>query len=99
MHSAGSAGTRSSLEDRFMAIVRAAGIKMPIINTHVEGIEVDFRWNRLCFEIDGSGHDRPNTKAEDERRDEALTARGYTVIRVRDVDRLTPQRLARSVEL
>lgn len=97
MHAAGSAGTRSALEDRFLALARAARLRAPIINTHVEGIEVDFRWNKVCVEIDGPGHRRPNTRAEDERRDAFLCARGYTVIRFSDLDQLAPQELARRV--
>ncbi len=55
MHEAGSAGTRSDLEDRFMALVRGAKLPEPIVNTHVRGIEADFRWGDFCVEIDGPG--------------------------------------------
>jgi hypothetical protein len=53
LHLAGSAGTRSDLEDRFMALVRRAKLPEPIINTHIHGVEVDFRWGAHCVEIAG----------------------------------------------
>ena len=50
----------------------------PRVNTRVEGIEVDFYWpdQDLVVEIDGPGHERPRTQAEDARRDERLQAAG-----------------------
>jgi hypothetical protein len=79
-HASGSAGTRSALEDRFLAQTRT----QPRVNEKVEGIEVDFYWpdQNLVVEIDGPGHDRPRTKAEDARRDEALQRAGLTVVRI-----------------
>jgi predicted transcriptional regulator of viral defense system len=76
-HASGSAGTRSDLEDQFLA--RAEGT--PLVNTK---IEVDFYWpdQNLVVEIDGPGHDRPRTRAEDARRDAALKAAGVTVVRI-----------------
>jgi predicted transcriptional regulator of viral defense system len=84
-HEDGSAGTRSDLEDRFLALVHAAGLPPPLTNValDVDGrqIEVDFRWSSLCVEIDGDGHARPRTRREDNARDAALRAGGYTVLR------------------
>jgi hypothetical protein len=76
-HASGSAGTKSELEDEFLA--RAEGT--PLVNTK---IEVDFYWpdQNLVVEIDGPGHDRPRTRAEDARRDAALAARGVRVVRI-----------------
>jgi predicted transcriptional regulator of viral defense system len=76
-HASGSAGTKSALEDRFLA--GATGD--PLVNTK---IEVDFYWpdQNLVVEIDGPGHDRPRTKAEDAWRDQALAARGVRVVRI-----------------
>jgi very-short-patch-repair endonuclease len=76
-HAAGSAGTRSHLEDQFLA--RAKGT--PLVNTK---IEVDFYWpdQNLVVEIDGPGHDRPRTKREDAARDAALTRAGLRVVRI-----------------
>jgi very-short-patch-repair endonuclease len=83
-HATGSAGTKSNLEDRFLAAVHQAGLPAPRINTRVQDLEVDFHWpeRNLCVEIDGTGHERPRTRAEDRARDRALKAAGQTVIRL-----------------
>jgi very-short-patch-repair endonuclease len=86
-HAAGSAGTRSDLEDRFLALVSAARLPPPLVNVHVptaaRQIEVDFYWpdQRLCVEVDGPGHSRPRTRREDRARDELLRAAGQDVLR------------------
>ena len=81
LHQAGSAGTRSDLEDRFMQLVRAAGLPEPVINTHIHGVEVDFRWGGFCVEIDGAGHSRRSTQQQDEANEAILLAHGLTVVR------------------
>jgi very-short-patch-repair endonuclease len=81
MHLAGSAGTRSNLEDRFMALVREARLPEPVINTHIHGIEVDFRWGDYCVEIDGPHHLRPATSAKDQANEATLKAHGLTIVR------------------
>jgi very-short-patch-repair endonuclease len=88
-HKAGSAGTRSRLEDRFLTLVRAAGLPRPRTNCDVHGFEVDYSWPGLCVEVDGPGHRRPRTKADDRIEDAALSARGITVLRFTegDIDR------------
>jgi hypothetical protein len=87
-HAAGSAGTRSGLEDRYLAQVTGAGLPDPLVNTKVAGIEVDFHWpgRGLCVEIDGPGHARPRTRDEDRARDAALRAAGHDVIRLMGED-------------
>ncbi len=82
LNARGSAGTKSALEDAFLARVRGAGLPEPEINVEVEGLEVDARWPGLIVEIDGPGHERPRTRAEDEQRDAKLRAAGYDVVRV-----------------
>jgi very-short-patch-repair endonuclease len=82
LNARGSTGTRSELEDRFLAYVREAGLPEPEINVEVEGIEVDALWQRRVVEIDGPAHQRPRTRAEDEQRDAKLRAAGYDVVRV-----------------
>jgi very-short-patch-repair endonuclease len=52
---------------------------------------VDFHWPGLVVEIDGSGHARPRTRAEDRERDEALRERGYEIVRL-TADRLESAR-------
>ena len=81
MHEAGSAGTRSELEDRFMRLVRGARLPEPVINTHIHGVEADFRWGDYCVEVDGPGHLRPATRADDEAKQARLEAHGFTVVR------------------
>lgn len=84
---ANGAGTRSALEDRFLSLI--AGLPQPLVNTKIEGIEVDFAWPGLVVELDGPGHARPRTQQDDARRDAKLKAAGYAVTRVtrEDLDR------------
>jgi hypothetical protein len=81
-HASGSAGTRSEAEDRFLAAWH--GLPQPLVNTKLHGIEVDFHWpdQDLVVEIDGPGHTRPRTRADDERRDDVLNRAGMTVLRI-----------------
>ncbi|HWK25021.1 MAG TPA: DUF559 domain-containing protein [Solirubrobacter sp.] len=85
LHRAGSAGTRSGGEDAFLALYPD---DEPGVNMAVEGQEVDFHWpaRRLVVEVDGSGHGRPATRADDARRDRVLRAAGWTVLRFSDED-------------
>jgi very-short-patch-repair endonuclease len=82
-HASGSAGTKSALEDQFLARVRDQGLPEPLVNTRVDGLEVDFLWpeSNLIVEVDGPGHRRPRTRREDSERDARLSAAGYRVIR------------------
>jgi hypothetical protein len=89
LHRSGSAGTRSALEDQFLAEFFTAGGAEPRVNCRVPtmggSIEVDFWWPEVgvCVEIDGSGHDRRATQLDDEARDAWLASVGIEVIRVR----------------
>jgi hypothetical protein len=80
LYEAGSAGTRSDLEDRFLELV--AGFPVPLVNMEHLGYEVDFHWpeQRLVVEVDGN-HTRPKDIRNDAARDRVLTAAGYTVVR------------------
>jgi predicted transcriptional regulator of viral defense system len=82
LNARGSAGTRSALEDEFIARAREAGLPEPEINVKIEGIEVDALWGRRIVEIDGPGHERPRTRAQDAQRDAKLRAAGYDVMRI-----------------
>jgi hypothetical protein len=86
LHLAGSAGTRSDLEDTFLLI--AEHLPEPLVNTACEGEEVDFLWpdRRLVVEVDGPGHLRPAARRNDARRDDKLRAAGYAVLRFTDAD-------------
>jgi Transcriptional regulator, AbiEi antitoxin/AbiEi antitoxin C-terminal domain/Protein of unknown function (DUF559) len=77
-HAAGSAGTRSYAEDRFLENWHGPE---PLVNTK---IEVDLYWpdENLVVEIDGPGHERPRSKRQDAARDAALGEAGQTVVRL-----------------
>jgi very-short-patch-repair endonuclease len=83
--------TQSELEDRFLALVRAAGLPEPEMNVLVEGELVDAVWPdaRLIVEIDGYDYHKSRAQFEaDRRRDAKLQVAGYRVVR------LTQQRIA-----
>jgi len=84
LHKSGSAGTRSGLEDRFLKLIRGAGLSEPVINTHHLGFELDFRWPGLNVEIDGDHHDRARTQRDDRIQDAVLRANGFVVLRFRE---------------
>ena len=84
LHRTGSAGTRSGLEDRFLKLIRGAGLPEPIINTRHLGFELDFRWPGLNVEVDGDHHDRPRNRRDDRVQDAMMRANGFTVIRFRE---------------
>jgi very-short-patch-repair endonuclease len=86
LHASGSAGSRSRLEKRFRRLVVGAGLPAPRQNVKVNGFEVDAYWPGLCVEIDGVGHRRARTAADDRIRDAALRAAGYTVLRFAEDD-------------
>jgi very-short-patch-repair endonuclease len=90
LHAAGSAGSKSRNEKRFLRLIRGAGLPEPRQNVQIHGFEVDFAWPGLCVEVDGEGHDRPRTKADDRIRDAALRARGIAVMRVGEAELLQP---------
>ena len=79
LYRAGSAGTKSALEDRFLAL----GLPEPLVNMPLHGYEVDFHWPRarLVVEVDGN-HTRPRDLGNDRARDATLRAAGYTVVRL-----------------
>ena len=94
LHNAGSAGSKSRNEKRFLRLIRGAGLPEPLQNVHIHGFEVDFAWPGLCVEIDGEGHERPRTKVDDRIRDAALNARGITVLRITEDELAKPARRA-----
>jgi very-short-patch-repair endonuclease len=82
---AGPALTRSEAEERFLALIAKAGLRMPETNVVVARYEVDFLWrkNRLVVEVDGYAFHSSKKRFEgDRRRDADLAARGLRVIRV-----------------
>lgn len=78
------APTDSALERRFLALVRKAGLPRPQTQAHVLGHRVDFLWPELGLVVETDGlryHRTPAQQAKDRRRDQELTAAGYTVLR------------------
>jgi hypothetical protein len=91
------AGTQSDLEDRFLSLI--ADLPQPLVNTKIEGLEVDFAWPGLVVELDGPGHRRPRTRSEDRERDERLNVAGHEVIRLTAEDLDRPDELLRRLGL
>lgn len=76
--------TRSPLEDDFLVRCDRHGIPRPLVNTYVEGFEVDFVWPeaRLIVETDSRTHHGTAAAFERDRaRDARLTAAGWRVVR------------------
>jgi hypothetical protein len=81
--------TRTELEDRFLGLCRRAGLPLPALNARIvtpEGtFEVDALWpaEKLIVELDGGAAHRTRRAFEDDRRrDAALAAAGYLVVRL-----------------
>ncbi len=81
----GPALTRSKAERLMRRLIRAAGLPGPQTNVRVEGWEVDFFWpdQRLIVEVDGFlFHGHRAAFERDRRKQLALAAAGYRVIRI-----------------
>ena len=77
--------TRSEAERRLLKLIRAAKLPLPVTNTRVAGWEVDAFWprHRLVVEVDGYAYHGNRAAFErDRRKDAALIAAGYRVVRV-----------------
>jgi very-short-patch-repair endonuclease len=77
--------TRSRAERMFLALVQRARLPLPHTNVLVEGYEVDCLWRaqRLIVEVDGFAyHSASRSFDSDRRRDAALVAAGWRVMRV-----------------
>ena len=76
--------TRSWAERRLLALVRQAGLPVPMTNRLLNGYQVDAVWpdHRLVVEIDGYDfHGGRRAFETDRKRDAAHVAAGYRVIR------------------
>jgi very-short-patch-repair endonuclease len=77
--------TRSEAERLLRALIRSANLPPPRFNARVAGYEVDAVWpdRGLVVEVDGYAYHGHRAQFErDRRKDLALTAAGYRVIRV-----------------
>jgi very-short-patch-repair endonuclease len=84
LYTAGSAITRSEMEERFLAVCDHYGLQRPNVNTRIEGEEVDFAWPaaRLIVEVDGYRYHRAPSRFETDReRDVKLAVAGWQVLR------------------
>jgi very-short-patch-repair endonuclease len=76
--------TRSKAEEKLLALVRAAMLPHPQLNTRVAGYEVDVLWpsEKVIVEVDGYAYHRSRRSfVVDRRRDTELAVAGYTVVR------------------
>ncbi|HEY3773431.1 MAG TPA: DUF559 domain-containing protein [Solirubrobacteraceae bacterium] len=79
--------TRSEAEERFLALIRDAGLPTPLTNVRRHGFELDFLWPRrgardVAVEIDGYAfHGARAAFERDRRRDGILRAAGIDVLR------------------
>jgi very-short-patch-repair endonuclease len=77
--------TRSEAERRLLDLIRAARLAPPRANMRVAGYEVDLLWpaQRLIVEVDGYAYHGNRAAFErDRRKDAALVAAGYRVVRI-----------------
>lgn len=82
--SAGPQVTRRQLEERMLALLARHDLPRPLVNSFVEGYEVDFYWPhpRLIAETDGAAtHLTATAFEQDRQRDAELTVAGYRVVR------------------
>lgn len=92
--------TQSELENRFLVLIREAGIPEPHANVTVAGLVVDFFWpkQRLVVEVDGYEFHRSRARFEDDRRRDAkLQLANCRVLRVTHRRIGQPRALVRDV--
>jgi very-short-patch-repair endonuclease len=80
----GAEPTRSELERKLCAALRAAGLARPLVNRRLGPYRPDFLWpeHRLVVETDGwAGHGHRVAFEDDRKRDAWLQAAGYKVLR------------------
>jgi very-short-patch-repair endonuclease len=76
--------TDSDLEQRFLRLVRAAGLPLPQTGRMLSGFRVDFFWPEVGLVVETDGlryHRTPAQQGRDRRRDQAHTASGLTALR------------------
>jgi very-short-patch-repair endonuclease len=77
--------TRKEAERLMRRLLHDADLAQPHCNAKIRGMEVDFCWaeQRLIVEVDGfQFHGHRSAFERDRKKDQLLTAAGYTVIRV-----------------
>lgn len=87
--------TRSGVEERFVELVKAAGLPVPAMNCNVVGLELDAYWEAERFAVELDVYETHGTRAAFERdrlRQEDLLLAGI------EMDRITGPRLKREPE-
>jgi very-short-patch-repair endonuclease len=82
--SRGTTVTRSDAEERFLALIREAGLPEPEVNVMVAGFEVDFFWRAqgLVVEVDSFGfHSTQRRFERDHRKEAAVRTAGFELLR------------------
>jgi very-short-patch-repair endonuclease len=88
IHRVDSTFTRSALERRFFALIRAAGLPLPSMNFNVAGYELDAYWEAERFAVELDVYETHGTRAafeRDRRRQEELKLAGVEMIRITGV--------------
>jgi very-short-patch-repair endonuclease len=76
--------TDSELERRFLSLVEATGLRMPVSGIRLNGFKVDFFWPDLGLVVETDGltyHRTPAQQTRDRLRDQAHTVAGLTNLR------------------
>ncbi len=76
--------TDSELERRFLRLIRAAGLPLPLTGRQLNGFKVDFFWPALGLVVEADGlryHRTAAEQARDRRRDQAHARAGLTQLR------------------
>ena len=76
--------TDSVLERKFLALVKNAGLPLPVTGARLHGHEVDFHWPALGLVVETDGltyHRTEIQQARDRVRDQTLTAAGLIILR------------------
>jgi hypothetical protein len=76
--------TDSELERRFLPLVAAAGLPVPVTGKRLNGFKVDFYWPHLGLVVETDGlryHRTPAQQGRDRIRDQAHAAAGMTPLR------------------
>jgi hypothetical protein len=84
-HGPGSTGTESRLAERMLELCDGAALPRPAIEATIEGHRVDFAWpdRHVIVETDGwRAHGTRSAFERDRRRDLALAAAGWHVVRI-----------------
>ncbi len=81
--------TRSTLEERFLALLDAHSLPRPVVNGRLNGHEVDFHWpeHKLIVETDGAASHLTRAAFQSDRsRDVEHTIAGYRIARFTHTD-------------